>query len=156
MVAIVGKHKIELIYIDVCAICRPFDEQSYLRIKLETEAVNLILAKVEYGSYKLLVSPVHLKEIEAISDVSERIELQTLLDKIGKPIKVDMGKTRARAEELTYLGFGVADAAHVAFAEQSQAQFITCDDRLIKKCLTYKISVWCGNPVAFCEKEQLK
>jgi len=156
MVEMPGKNKRGFIYIDVCAICRPLDEQNYLRIRLETEAVNLILSKVEEGSYKLVVSPVHSKEIEALSDVSERVELQTLLDKLGEAIKVDMGKTRARAEELADLGFGVADAAHVAFAEQGQAQFISCDDRLIKKCLTHKISVWCGNPVAFCEKERLK
>jgi len=151
-----SRNKREFIYIDVCAISRPFDEQNYLRIRLETEAVNLILSRVKEGSYKLLISPVHLKEIESIPDISERIELQTLLDKLGEPIRVDLIKVRIRAEELTDLGFGVADAAHVAFAEHGQAQFISCDDRLIKKCLTHKISVWCGNPVAFCEKERLK
>jgi len=30
---------------DVCALSRPFDEPDYLRIRLETEAVNLILLK---------------------------------------------------------------------------------------------------------------
>jgi predicted nucleic acid-binding protein len=147
---------IKKIYIDVCAMSRPFDEQNYLRIRLETEAVNLILSKVKEGSYKLLVSPVHVKEVESIPDIFERIELQTLLDKLGEHIKVDMHKTRIRAEELTTLGFGVADAAHVAFAEQSQAQFISCDDKLIKKCLSHKVDIWCGNPVAFCEKERLR
>ncbi|MDF2953368.1 MAG: hypothetical protein OD816_000613 [Thermodesulfobacterium sp.] len=32
----------KLIYLDVCALCRPFDDQSYLRIRMETEAINLI------------------------------------------------------------------------------------------------------------------
>jgi predicted nucleic acid-binding protein len=36
-------------------------------------------------------------------------------------------------------GFGIADAAHVAFAEQEDALFISCDDRLIKKCLKKKL-----------------
>lgn len=52
--------------------------------------------------------------------------------------------------------FGVADAAHVAFAEQCGADFISCDDALVKKCLGNGIQVWCGNPVAFCEKEGLR
>ena len=125
------------IYIDVCAMSRPFDEQSYLRIRLETEAVNLILSKVRDGYYKLLVSPVHMKEIAAIPDVFERIELQTLMDRLGEPIRVDSNQTKSRAEELTGMGFGVADAAHVAFAEQAGAQFISCDDRLVKKCLNH-------------------
>jgi len=46
--------------------------------------------------------------------------------------------------------------AHVAFAEQYGATFISCDDNLIKKCSNHKIKVWCNNPVAFCEKESLR
>jgi len=144
------------IYLDVCAISRPFDEQSLLRVKLETEAVNLILFKVKESRYNLLVSPVHEKEIEAIPDPFERIELQMLLDSMGKRITVDLNKTHARAEYLVTLGFGIADAAHVAFAEQAKAPFISCDDRLVKKCLNFKIGTWCGNPVVFCEKERLR
>lgn len=146
----------QLIYLDVCTISRPFDEQHYLRIRLETEAFNLILSRAKGGDYKLLVSPVHIKEIEAIPDIFERIELQTVLEKLGEPIRVNISKTRKRAEGLVKLGFGVADAAHVAFAEEAKAQFISCDDSLIKKCLNHKINVWCGNPVAFCEKEGLR
>lgn len=144
------------IYIDVCALGRPFDEQKYMRIRLETEAINLILSKIREGNYKLLASPVHFKEVEAIPDVIERIELQMILSKLGEPIKANIAKTRLRAGNLVDLGFGVADAAHVAFAEQGGSQFITCDDKLIKKCMNHKINVWCGNPVAFCEKEELR
>ncbi|MCK5766863.1 MAG: hypothetical protein KAH35_00605 [Candidatus Atribacteria bacterium] len=43
-----------------------------------------------------------------------------------------------------------------ASTEKSGAPFISCDDRLIKKCLNYKIKIWCGNPVIFCEKEGLR
>ena len=64
----------------MCALSRPFDDQSFLRIRLETEAVNLILSKIKKGNYRLIVSPVHFKEIEAISEARERIELQTLLE----------------------------------------------------------------------------
>ena len=148
--------KQKIIYIDVCALCRPFDEQEYMRVRLETEAVNLILSKVRDGNYKLIVSPVHIKEIEAISDTIERVELQIVLNEWGEQIHVNMAETRSRAEDLVNLGFGIADAAHVAFAEQAEVPFISCDDRLIKKCINHKITVWCGNPVAFCEKENLR
>jgi predicted nucleic acid-binding protein len=144
------------IYMDVCSLSRPFDDQNVIRIRLETEAVNLILLKVKEGRFKLLISSTHLREIEAIPDSFERIELQTVLNELGEPIKGDMSKIRARAEDLVSSGFGVADAAHVAFAEYSGAQFISCDEKLLKKCLTHKIKVWCGNPVSFCEKEGLK
>ena len=146
----------KLVYIDVCALSRPFDNQDYLRIRLETEAINLILSKVREGKLKLLISSAHIIEIEAIPEAVERIELRTILNKLGEPIKGDMSKIRARAEDLVRLGFGVADAAHVAFAEYSGAQFISCDEKLLKKCLTHKIKVWFGNPVAFCEREGLR
>lgn len=146
----------ESIYFDVCTLSRPFDEQHYLRIKLETEAFNLILSGVKNGNSVMLFSPVHIKEINAIRDAAERVELLTLLEKLGKSVKVNVARTRERAEEFARSGFGVADAAHVAFAEQAGAEFISCDDALIKKCLNHSVKVWCGNPVAFCEKEGLK
>lgn len=144
------------IYIDVCALSRPFDDQSFLRIRLETEALNLILSNIKEGKYAFVVSPVHSKEIEAIPEAHERIELQAILEILGKPTKVNLTKVREKAEELVKLNFGIADAAHVAFAEQANAEFVTCDDILIKKCSNHRIAVWCGSPVSFCEKEGLK
>jgi len=82
--------------------------------------------------------------------------LKTILERFGVHTAVNISKTRERAEELVNIGFGVADAAHIAFAEKSRAPFISCDDRLIKKCLNCKIKIWCGNPVIFCEKEELR
>lgn len=109
--------KASSLYLDVCALSRPFDDQDYLRIKLETEAVNLILSNVKKGGSRLLFSPVHVREIEAIEDTLERTELLAVLEKFGTLLRAGIVKTRARAEELLGMGFGVADAAHVAFAE---------------------------------------
>ncbi|MBM4333997.1 MAG: hypothetical protein FJ117_22740 [Deltaproteobacteria bacterium] len=144
------------IYIDVSALSRPFDDQSYIRIRLETEAINLILSKIREGDLKLLFSSAHTLEIDAIPDAFERIELEAILTGFGESVKGDIPKMRARAENLINLGFGIADAAHVAFAESNGAEFISCDGRLLKKCLAHKIKVWCGNPIAFCEKEGLR
>lgn len=146
----------KFIYMDVCALSRPFDDQNFMRIRLETEAVNLIVSKTKEGNFKLIVSPAHNAEIRAIDDVIERLKLQTILDEIGEPTKGDLSRIRKRADELVQLGFGVADAAHVAFAESCGAEFIPCDDKLIKKCLMHKIGVWYGTPVAYCEKEGLR
>jgi hypothetical protein len=144
------------IYMDVCALSRPFDDQGLMRIRLETEAVNLILSKIKEGKFKLLVSPAHDMEIRAIDNAVERIKLQTILTGMGERTKGNTHKIRARAGELIQLGFGVADAAHLAFAEFHGAEFITCDDKVIKKSLSHRIGVWCGSPLAFCEKEGLR
>lgn len=104
----------------------------------------------------MLISPVHVKEIDAISDIYERIELQERIKSLGEKVTVDLKTVKKRAEDLFNSKFGVADAAHVAFAEQSGAEFISCDDSLIKKCSNNNIKVWCGDPVAFCAKEGIK
>jgi predicted nucleic acid-binding protein len=80
-------------------------------------------------------------------------------DRPNRPDKPDRPENPSvNSVDLTphLLGLGVADAAHVAFAEYSGAEFITCDTKLLKKCETSKIKIWCGNPVAFCEKEGLR
>ena len=67
------------IYLDVCTLCRPYDDQSYTRVHLETIAVQLILASVEKGLYVLIYSPVHEHEISSIEDDFERIDLLCFL-----------------------------------------------------------------------------
>ena len=39
--------KPKLVYLDVCALNRPLDDQSQMRIRLEADAVSLILSQFE-------------------------------------------------------------------------------------------------------------
>ena len=143
-------------YLDVCALGRPFDDQAQMRIRLETEAVQLILSYVRSGDLTLVVSPVHEIEINAIEDVVEREDFSSMLGDVGTHAPVKLQLVRQRAEDLAAEGLGPADAAHLAFAEASNASFVTCDDRLIRQCRRVGSSVWCGNPVAFCSEEGLR
>ena len=144
------------VYLDVCSLCRSYDDQSFLRIKLETIAVHLIFSAIEQKAYSLVYSPVHIKELSAMTDQVERYQIFHLLRESGKFIVYDKEIGRKRAEELVSFGLGPADAAHLTFAEMALADFVTCDDRLYKKCSRLELKVWAGNPVAFCEKEGLK
>lgn len=144
------------VYLDVCALCRPFDDQSQIRIRLETEAVQLILSHVRAGNLNLIVSPVHDAEIAAIDDLAERIYLQVMLQQIGLRVPLDLSEARQRAEILVQQGLGPADAAHLACAEQVRADFVTCDDRLIRQCRRVKPGIWFGTPIAFCDQEDLR
>jgi predicted nucleic acid-binding protein len=143
------------VYLDACALCRPFDDQAQMRIRLETEAVQLILSHVRSGDLVLAISPVHLAEIGAIDDPIEREHLLSVLSEIGWHTEANLPQVRLRAEELTTRGLGPADAAHLAFAEASQASFVTCDDRLLRQCIRAQSDTWCGDPVTFCSKEGL-
>lgn len=144
------------IYLDVCALCRPFDDQSQIRIRLETEAVQLILSHVRAENLSLIVSPVHDAEITAIGDLAERTHLQVMLQQIGHHVPLDSLQARQRAEALVQQRLGPADAAHLACAEQVGADFVTCDDRLLRQCRRVKPGIWFGTPIAFCDKEELR
>jgi predicted nucleic acid-binding protein len=144
------------IYVDVCALCRPFDDQSMVRIRLETHAVQLILAHVRQGKYEFVVSPVHLAEIGATTHDEEKAQVLTFFDAYGMQPSWDLEKARERAEELYRSNCGPADAAHVAFAEQAAEAFITCDDMLLRKCRKTPIRVPVVGPVEFSVSEGLK
>jgi len=49
-----------------------------------------------------------------------------------------------------------ADAAHVTLAEAIADFFITCDDRLVRKCKKERVAIIPMNPVEFTITEDLK
>jgi predicted nucleic acid-binding protein len=144
------------VYLDVCALCRPYDDQRQARVRLETTSVELILAHVRKNKIALIVSPIHDAEIEATADREERSQLMLQLRQLGTRPVFDLRAAQQRAEYLTAHGMGIADAAHLAFAEQSQAEFVTVDDRLVKLCRRVEPAIWCGTPLAYCDREGLK
>lgn len=144
------------LYLDVCTLCRPFDNQDLMRIRLETDAYYLILDGIQRKKYEMVVSPVHYKEIENIEDVREKIQALELLSVYGTQPDYDFEKIRNRSEKLISFNFGIADAVHLAFAERSSDYFITCDDKLIKRSKKIKLDVVVTDPVEFWIKEELK
>lgn len=103
------------LYLDVCILCRPFDDQNRMRIRLETDGFYLIMQAIQDEDYQLLYSKVHEMEIAAIKDIVERTELMETIHQNGKKCGGDLQAIRDRADELVGKGMGVADAAHVAF-----------------------------------------
>ncbi|HLE27951.1 MAG TPA: PIN domain-containing protein [Anaerolineales bacterium] len=144
------------VYLDVCALSRPFDDQTQARIRLETDAVQLILSNARQGKLHLITSAAHTVEIAAIDEAEERNTLERWLNELGHRPRVNLRKARQRAEELMRMKIGPADAAHIASAEQAEADFVTVDDRLLKQAQRGSLSVWAGTPLQYCEKENLK
>lgn len=144
------------LYLDVCTLCRPFDDQNNMRIRLETDAYYLILNRIQNNFYKMIVSTMHLKEIESIEDIREKIQIIHLLDDYGDEPEYDYEKARERADELILKKIGIADSVHLAFAEQSADYLITCDDKFLKRIKRIKTEIEVLNPIEFCIKEELK
>lgn len=145
-----------LLYLDVCALNRPLDDQVQMRIRLEADAVLLILSHVRAKTIALAISPVHRAETLANPDPAKREHVRLLLDEVGTGVKVDLTQARFRSEQLHSIGLGPADAAHVAFAELADCDFVTVDDRLLRQLKRVRMKLWFGTPMAYCDKENLR
>lgn len=152
----VSQPHVKRVYLDVCALNRPLDDQSQIRIRLETDAVALILGHVRARMLQLTISPVHYREASANPDLARREHVLTLLKEIGTEVTTDLAIVRERAERLLQQGLGAADAAHVAFAEATGSDFVSVDDRLLRQLRRVDCRVWFGTPTAYCDKEDLR
>jgi predicted nucleic acid-binding protein len=144
------------VYLDVCALNRPLDDQTQMRVRLEADAVLLILSHVRSPGIDMVISPVHRAETAANPDSAAREHVQFLLDELGTEPAIDRQVARHRAEDLHRLGLGAADAAHVASAELAGCDFVTVDDRLLRQMQRIGVHIWFGTPMAYCEKEDLR
>jgi hypothetical protein len=86
----------KLIYLDACALLRPYDDLSQPRVRLESDAVGLIPAHVRTGRLALAVSRAHFRELPALAADDETLAIRALLERFGRPISPD----RAILEEL--------------------------------------------------------
>ncbi len=121
-----------LIYLDLCALKRPFDEQGQPRVAEETRAVFGILARVEGGLDVLAWSRALDFENEADPDGEVRDTVRALAGLTGPRVSFD-ARVEQRVLELTSRGFAPLDAAHLASAEAAGCRFlVTCDDRFLR------------------------
>ena len=145
------------LYLDVCTLCRLYDDQSQLRVRLETEAVLMILDKIKNGYYEMIYSSVHSVEIEAINEHEEQSNLLILLNDFGVKTKTNPKELKEFAQNLINdFKIGIADSAHLAVAEFNSDYFISCDDKLLRKAEKLKLKVKCVNPIQFLVMENLK
>ena len=121
------------VYFDACCLNRPFDDQSQERVRLEAEAILLLLARVQRGDLRWVGSEVLIYEISRTPDPERRRRVERLLRLAVISVAVGPGETR-RATELEALGFGSYDALHLACAERGGAEVVlTTDDGLIRR-----------------------
>ena len=142
------------IYLDVSCLNRPYDDQSQVRIRLEAEAMTVILEKCEHGEWQQVSSQMAKIEIDAMPDAERRARVRLILPdpKVVLELTEDL---YARAADLEKRGFKPADAVHVAAAEALDADvFLSCDDRLVRlgRRRRNEVKVKLANPLD-CLKE---
>src|SRR5690242_17254513 len=108
------------IYLDNCVINRPFDDQSQERIRLETEAIILLLSRLERKEWTWLGSQAVEIEIDKMPDTDQQSRLRHVVRFVSLTIEIGE-KELSRANELQKLGFVGFDAVHLACAESGKA-----------------------------------
>jgi predicted nucleic acid-binding protein len=137
------------IYLDVCCLNRPFDDQTQDRVRLESEAVLSILNYSKAKGWRLLNSDVIGIEISKIPDKDKRQKVAILSAMLQSHIGVDENIER-RAVEFENLSFKPFDALHIACAEKGKADvLLTTDDAFLRKALQCKetLKVRVENPL---------
>lgn len=141
------------LYLDMNIYNRPFDDQSQVRIKIETIAVHALLSAIKEKEFILLWS--FMLDLEnsmnPYEDVRTEIHMASSLASEYVFLGDDILK---RAKEFETHGIKARDAVHLACAIQGKANyFLTCDDKLIKKSGFMENEILIMNPVDFVRQE---
>jgi len=141
------------IYMDVCCLCRPFDNQLIPRIRYESEAVIAILNRCS-EDWELAWSSALTYEIAKIPDPQKKHYVASFAAKTTINIFVDEN-IKEQASVFMEWGIKALDALHLACAEVSGATvLLTTDDTLIKIMCHYsdRIAIRIVNPAAWYEE----
>jgi len=142
------------IYLDVCCLNRPFDDQSQDRIHLEAEAILSIIKFVEKGQWTLVNSDGILYEINKIPDSERKKKVEIIISRANEHVRLEE-KILERAKRLQKLGSKSLDALHVACAESAKVDiFLTTDDKLLRILRQHsdEIDVRADNPLVWIKE----
>ena len=118
------------IYLDLCALKRPYDEPVQDRVVLEALAVASIVECFERGTLDLIPSSVLELENDKNPVEDRRRDVAELPSRLPNVVYGGEGVLR-RGKEIQAYGFRPLDALHLASAEAGGCKyFVTCDDRL--------------------------
>ena len=110
------------LYLDVCCLNRPYDDQSQNRVRLEAEAVLSILELAGTGTLEIIGSDIIDDELSQMPDNERREKVGLLLSLTSSHISMTPAIER-RAMELTEWNIAPLDALHLASAESAQANY---------------------------------
>jgi hypothetical protein len=91
------------IYMDVCCLCRPFDDQMIGRIRREATAVQEIIQHCAAQEFSLVTSEVIDEELSKIPDIRKRLRVGKIISMATEFILIDE-RIISRMHELIILG----------------------------------------------------
>ena len=142
------------LYLDNCCFNRPFDDQSTLTIRLETEAKLHIQAAIRARQYALGWSYILDYENAANPLEERRSEIQRW-EAVADSFIVETPAVLAAMTEIVTAGFKALDALHIACAQVLDCKyFLTVDKNILKKSRAVK-GILIMNPIDFVIEQGL-
>ena len=123
------------IYLDNCCYNRPYDDQSQMRINLDTQAKLYIQLMIKDKKIELVPSYVLDFENSKNRVIQKKLAISTFMEEnesyyVGEERQDEI---RTMVRQIMDTGVKEKDAAHVACAIYAKSDyFITTDDRLLK------------------------
>ena len=122
-----------LIYLDNCCFNRPFDDQSQVRVLLETEAKLAIQDRIRSDSLQLAWSYILDFENAASPFEDRRISISPWRSLASIDVS-ESNEIVARAESLNEIGFKSKDALHISCAIDANCTvFLSTDKGILNK-----------------------
>jgi predicted nucleic acid-binding protein len=139
------------IYLDNCCYNRPFDDQTQMKIRLETEAKLYIQAGIRNGVYSLVWS--YMLDYEnSDNPYDEKRNTISPWEKIAADYCPSSDDVLSSGQEIMKHGIKPKDALHVACAIKSGCEyFITTDKRLSNKNIA---GIRIVNPIDFIRETE--
>ena len=122
-------------YLDNCCYNRPYDDQSQMRVSLESQAKLHIQDEIKEGKYELASSYMLTYENSRNRVESKKLAIQTFIED-NVVVFIDSSRKQEAeqiAKDIQATGVKPADSIHAACAILSKCNYLlTTDDRFLK------------------------
>jgi hypothetical protein len=146
-----------MLYLDVCALCRPFDNLADLHIRLESDAIIDLIGKISAGQYRLCTSDVITYETKQMPNFEIREFIGEIVQHAASShIALSADLIRVAAE-LEKKGVYPYDALHLAAAAAGHCDyFLTTVHKLLRGGKKWIAGLTVLNPLDFYIQEFLQ
>ena len=137
-----------LIYLDICCLNRPFDDQSSLVVRLQTEAKLFVQEKIRSGEISLVWSAI----LDLENTANPYLERRNAVSRWRQYAQVDIepGETVVQlAKTLEIKGIKAMDALHLACAIEANAKFLLTTDKILLRKADNENRIQVLDPVDF-------
>ena len=142
------------VYLDNCCYNRPYDDQSQLKISMETQAKLNIQQQIRAGKLELAASYILEAENAVNPFQMKRKDIQAFIDQYTKVfVSDDMNEeVRKIASNIMRTGVKLMDACHIACAVLAGCEVFFSTDKRLLKYQTDEIRI--VNPAVFIIEQE--